>query len=412
MSNADNQTANSPHPGSGAGGLFKSYVFGRFARVLNGFRDGQLTIVWPNGQSNDYGTPSEKANSNATIELHNYKPIRSVISEGQLGFAESYLNGDWSTDSLENLFSLFMRNEIHVQPKMPGGRLSQYVNALRHRLRKNSEAGSKKNIAYHYDLGNDFYKRWLDETMSYSSGLYLNDSDTLHQAQLNKQQRVIDLLDAQQNSRMLEIGCGWGSLAAKVASETSSHVTAISLSNEQLSFAKDKYKNNANSIDFKFIDYRNVTGKFDHIFSIEMFEAVGQQYWSTYFNKLAELLDAGGTAVLQVITLLEDRFDAYRARPDYIQKYIFPGGMLPTKTHLREYAEKAGFDLEHDQWFGSSYAKTLSEWHARFEAAADDIRSLNFDERFMRMWRYYLVYCETGFGIGHTDVGLVKLKKR
>ncbi len=412
MADADNQTMNTRQLDSGAGGLFKSYVFGRFARVLNGFREGQLTIVWPNGKTNVYGTRSDSADLNATIQLHNYKPIKSVISEGQLGFAESYLNGDWSTDSLENLFSLFMRNELYVQPKMPGGRLSRYVDAVRHRLRKNSEAGSKKNIAYHYDLGNDFYKLWLDESMSYSSGLYLNDTDSLQQAQINKQQRVVDLLDAQNNSRMLEIGCGWGSLAAKVACETNSHVTAISLSKEQLAYAQSKYENNANSIDFEYIDYRNVSGKFDHIFSIEMFEAVGQQYWATYFNKLSELLDAGGTAVLQVITLLEDRFETYRARPDYIQKYIFPGGMLPTKTHLKEYAENAGFDLEHDQWFGNSYAKTLSDWHSRFEAATDDIKSLSFDERFIRMWRYYLVYCETGFSIGHIDVGLVKLKKR
>jgi len=379
--------------------------------------------VWPDGTTGIYGIRSEKADNNASVELHSYLPLRRLITDGQLGFAESYFQGEWSTDNLPNLFSLFMRNEKTIGPAIRGGALSRLMNVLKHWNKRNSAGGSRRNIAYHYDLGNEFYKLWLDQSMSYSSALYINETDTLEQAQQNKIDQIAQLLEPEAGSQVLEIGCGWGSLSRELADKLGANVTGVSLSAQQLDYA-----NAHNSVveagdpssskvvtpgsnNFEYRDYRDIDGKFDHIVSIEMFEAVGQQYWDTYFNKLSSLLDSGGTAVIQTITLLEDRFAAYRTRPDFIQRYIFPGGMLPTRQLLKKHIEQAGFVLEQTHWFGESYARTLAAWRERFELASKEVMSLDFDERFIRMWRYYLVYCETGFNIGHTDVGLLKIRK-
>ena len=423
MTNVDNQALSGDTRDSALGTAVTKKIKQRFEGVLDGFQDGQLTLTWPDGTTGSFGTRSSVTDNNAAVVLHSYLPLRRLITDGQLGFAESYLQGEWSTDHLPNLFSLIMRNEHRIGPATRGGRLSRLLNIFQHWKKRNSVGGSRRNIAYHYDLGNEFYQLWLDDSMSYSSALYRSGNETLEQAQQNKIDLVADMLSADQGSNILEIGCGWGTLAQRLASQSASCVTGVSLSERQLAYANQTNKllenpkanpqsmQHQGSCKFEFCDYRDVEGRFDHIVSIEMFEAVGQQYWDTYFEKLASLLDSGGTAVIQTITLLEDRFAAYKARPDFIQRYIFPGGMLPTKALLTKHIEQAGFVLEQTHWFGESYARTLAAWRDRFDQASKDVLSMNFDERFLRMWRYYLVYCETGFDIGHTDVGLLRIRK-
>ena len=397
--------------------LLGSVIGRKFDQVLDGISVGQLSLTWPDGHTTQHGNRSEKLEENAHVILSNFKPIRLLMFNGQIGFAESYLAGHWTTDSLENLFRLIMNNDANIRQLIRGSRVARFFNNRKHDSNDNTKQGSQRNIAYHYDLGNDFYSLWLDKSMSYSSGIF-EPGDTLEDAQQKKLHNVSRLLNPEAGAKVLEIGCGWGAMAKHLACENACDVHAISLSAEQLDYAR-AHNHIANSDEtfsgqtsFKYKDYREITGQFDHIVSIEMFEAVGERYWQTYFHKIHELLDHGGTAVLQIITILEDFFDSYRANPDFIQRYIFPGGMLPTKTQLKTLIEEAGFDLVQSQWFGESYADTLKDWRERFEFASRDVRSQGFDERFLRMWRYYLTYCETGFRFGRTDVGQLVLCKR
>ncbi len=418
MAEVENQSLVRNSAGSSVRFAVTKRIKYRFEQVLHGFQDGQLSLTWPDGITNVYGKRSEYAEQNANVVLHSYQPLRRLITDGQIGFAESYMRGEWDTEHLANLFSLIMRNDQRIRPATRGGRLFLLANLWQHWTNRNSHSGSKRNIAFHYDLGNAFYRLWLDRSMSYSSALYHSDTESLDSAQQNKLNRVSELLGMSSGSRVLEIGCGWGGLARQLATNSGVDVIGVSLSTEQLEYAREHNSvGSSNSTlessrtRFEYKDYRDIKGKFDHIVSIEMFEAVGEQYWDTYFNKLNELLETGGTAVIQSITIAEDRFDDYRSRPDFIQRYIFPGGMLPTKSRLLEHVERAGLKLEQSQWFGESYARTLSSWCERFEKVSKEVLSMNFDERFVRMWRYYLVYCETGFNIGRTDVGLLKLRK-
>ena len=418
MAEVENQSLVRNSAGSRVSFAVTKSIKYRFEQVLHGFQDGQLSLTWPDGITNVYGKRSDFAEQNASVVLHSYQPLRRLITDGQIGFAESYMRGEWDTEHLANLFSLIMRNDQHIRPATRGGRFSRVINLLQHWKNHNSHRGSQRNIAFHYDLGNAFYRLWLDRSMSYSSALYHSDTESLEIAQQNKLNRVSELLDMSSGSKVLEIGCGWGGLAHLLATNSGVDVTGVSLSTEQLEYAREhnsvdssKGKHESSRTRFEYKDYRDIKGKFDHIVSIEMFEAVGERYWDIYFNKLNELLVTGGTAVIQSITIAEDRFDDYRSRPDFIQRYIFPGGMLPTKSRLLEHVERAGLKLEQSQWFGESYARTLSSWCEQFEKVSKEVLSMNFDERFVRMWRYYLVYCETGFNIGRTDVGLLKLRK-
>jgi len=379
MAEVENQSLVRNSAGSSVSAVVTKSIKHRFEQVLQGFQDGQLSLTWPDGIINVYGQRSDSADQNASVVLHSFQPLRRLVTDGQIGFAESYMRGEWDTENLANLFWLIMRNDQRIRPA---------------------------------DLGNAFYRLWLDESMSYSSALYYSDSESLASAQQNKINRVAGLLAMTSGAKVLEIGCGWGSLAHHLATDSGADVTAISLSTEQLEYARkhncvesSNGNNGRSRTRFEYKDYRDIKGKFDHIVSIEMFEAVGERYWDTYFKKLYELLETGGTAVIQSITIAEDRFDDYRSRPDFIQRYIFPGGMLPTKSRLLNHVERAGLSLEQSQWFGDSYARTLSSWREQFEKVSKEVLSMNFDERFVRMWRYYLVYCETGFNIGRTDVG-------
>ncbi len=403
-------------PTSGLKGALGAFITKRFEAFLAGVTDGQLALTWPNGITTHHGKRSDVASKNAQVTLHSLQPIRRLAIGGDVGFAESYMDGEWSTDSLLNLFHLIMRNEATVKKVISGSFRSRFARFIKHWQNRNSKEGSQRNIAYHYDLGNDFYRLWLDPSMNYSSALYAHENESLSAAQFNKMTKVLEMMQPKTGDRVLEVGCGWGALAKHMALNAGVHVEGISLSSEQLDYATQhntiKASDNSGSTLFRHQDYREVGETYDHIMSIEMFEAVGEQYWETYFQKLGKLLNDQGSAVLQVITIDESRFDRYQKKPDFIQRYIFPGGMLPTPTHLKALADKAGFDIEQTHWFGQSYARTLAAWRKTFEAMQRDISQQGFDERFVRMWRYYLVYCETGFTFGTTNVGLFKLKKR
>lgn len=417
MSETDNQSLRPPLPVRyKLQHALGSLIGRRFDHLLDGIRQGQLRFTWPDGHTTLHGNKSDDPSENAHVTLHSFKPVRQMMVNGENGFAESYLRGDWSADSLRNLFNLIMNNEAQVAAITTGSWYARLANSLRHARNHNSISGSRRNIEFHYDLGNSFYELWLDPSMSYSSALF-REGETLEQAQHAKLDLVVQYLNAQPGARVLEIGCGWGAMAHRLATAAQCQVEGISLSAEQLRYAKlhnsvTASESGAGCTSFRHQDYRQVSGTYDHIVSIEMFEAVGEQYWATYFAKLAELLEQGGTAVLQVITIAEDRFEDYKSSPDFIQRYIFPGGMLPSKTHLQELVQEAGFDLVHSDWFGQSYARTLRLWRDRFDHVTREVQALGFDERFLRMWRYYLSYCETGFEFERTDVGQLLLVKR
>ncbi len=395
----------------------------RVIRMLDGFQIGCLVVNWPDGHQSEHGSPCildcmsgfGTSDNPVVVHLHSYEPVFALATSGSMGWAESYIDGNWSTNSIIGLFQLFLENEKHFPSHIHGSTFNRVANKLVHRWNRNTLAGSRRNISKHYDLGNDFYQLWLDESMNYSSAIFNSPAQSLAQAQEAKMQKIVASVGAQPGDRVLEIGCGWGAMARALANESGCDVTGISLSNQQLDYAKkqrDTGRHGSGRARFEFCDYRNISGQFEHIVSIEMFEAVGREYWLEYFHKLQTTLKRGGTAVLQVITIFEDRYDNYLNKPDFIQKYVFPGGMLPTKTVLAELAEKHGFKINNVDHFGESYATTLRLWRERFESTLGQTRSQGFDESFIRMWRYYLAYCEAGFSRGSTDVGVWQLVKR
>jgi cyclopropane-fatty-acyl-phospholipid synthase len=329
------------------------------------------------------------------------------LYEGEDGFINGYIEGNWSTPDLPQLLELGLRNEQAVSPKAKRRLLSHARNRLEHMLRTNTKRISRRNIMAHYDLGNAFFSAWLDRGMSYSSALYRG-AETLEQAQEQKIDRIAQLLALSGGEHILEIGCGWGALAERLIRKFGASVSALTLSAEQLRFAQSRLAGELElgRVDLRLIDYRDVEGRFDRVVSIEMIEAVGESYWPTYFAKLRASLRDGGVAVLQAITIAEDRFAAYRKRPDFIQRHIFPGGMLPTRSIIEREASRAGLHLVHHESFGDSYVKTLREWRRRFLRSWPKIERLGFGDRFRRIWEYYLAYCEVGFRGGIVDVSL------
>jgi len=382
-------------------------LINRFRAVLDKLQEGRLTIVWPDGRRTCHGQAGEQV----TLTMRNYEPVTQLLFNGSNGFAESYILGHWEVDDLNAFFLLVMRNERALFDHFAGGWLARLKNTIAHMLKRNSKSGAKKNITFHYDLGNEFYRLWLDDTMVYSSAVFDSAEQSLEQAQRQKMAKAIGLLELRNDHSVLEIGCGWGALSHAMATSAECQVDALSLSHEQLAYARENYSVDQR-INYSFKDYRDARGLYDRIVSIEMFEAVGQRYWERYFASLNRLLRSGGIAVLQVITIAEDRFDEYCENPDFIQRYIFPGGMLPTRTHLMNLIKNSGFELVADSWFGQDYATTVSRWRDTFESHLPTVRSLGYDDNFIRMWRYYFAYCEVGFTLGSTDVGMLKLVRR
>jgi cyclopropane-fatty-acyl-phospholipid synthase len=343
--------------------------------------------------------------------FHKWRALRRLLTGGDIGFAEAYIAGEWSSPDLAALIEMLAKNCDYFEHAILGWVPSRAINRVRHLINRNSRAGSRRNIAFHYDLGNDFYRLWLDQSMTYSSALFHDPTQSLEAAQQAKQQEIIDLLQlGGGGERVLEIGCGWGLLAMRLAA-SGARVTALTLSQQQLTYAKELAEANglADRVDLRLEDYRDATGTFDRIVSIEMFEAVGEQYWPAYFATLRERLKIGGKAVLQVITIADDRFENYRKGVDFIQRYIFPGGLLPTKDIIVNHAVRAGLSHLRTASFGGSYAETLAQWQRRFKAAWPEIAGLGFPPSFRRLWEYYLAYCEAGFRAGVLDVSFYVL---
>ena len=374
-------------------------------RLLAGIRSGRLTIVTPSGARLEHRTAVQ--GPEAVIAFHDWRALLRIISGGDVGFAEAYIAGEWSTPDLAALMTMIAQHGDYLERALLGRVPLRILGRLRHLRNRNSKAGSRRNIAFHYDLGNDFYRLWLDQSMTYSSALYDDPRLALEDAQRAKQAQVIDHLALNGGERVLEIGCGWGSLAMLLG-RGGAEVVALSLSERQLDHARElvRAEGVADRVEFRLEDYRDTGGCFDRIVSIEMLEAVGEEYWPVYFAKLRQLLKAGGRAVLQVITIGEDRFDNYRKGADFIQRYIFPGGMLPTKAIVAERLRCAGLTPISVTSFGDSYALTLAEWRRRFLQAWPKIEQLGFGVPFRRMWEYYLAYCEAGFRTGYLDVNL------
>ncbi|HVX80334.1 MAG: class I SAM-dependent methyltransferase [Devosia sp.] len=372
---------------------------------------GSVTVVLPGGRTRTVGNPA--AGLHSVLKLNNFKVIGESMRRGTLGFAAAYINGDIEIDDLTNLFRFFLQNRTMFDSANPGLFRRAAQDVAYHLSRANTKEGSRLNIAEHYDLGNDFYGEWLDPSMTYSSAVFTSGDQSLEEAQRAKYRRVADLAGIKPGDRVLEIGCGWGGFAETVAREYGAELYGITLSKEQLKFAQERMKRQGldNLATLHFEDYRDTQGEFDHIGSIEMIEAVGEEHWQTYFQTVHDRLKPGGTAAIQAITIQEDDFDSYKRNPDFIQRYIFPGGMLLTKTAMREQAKRVGLILEQVENFRLSYAKTLKLWRERFLERWNVIAPLGYDEAFRRKWVYYLSYCEAGFAEGAIDVGIYQYRK-
>jgi cyclopropane-fatty-acyl-phospholipid synthase len=378
-------------------------------RYLTRIACGAITVVTPEGER--IAARGAHPGAEATIVLRRWRTLRRLLFSGDIGFAESYVDGDWDSPDLTALIVFAAENQRHIAEMFAASRPRWALNRLRHALRGNSRSGSRRNITAHYDLGNDFYALWLDSGMTYSSALYLAGENALEAAQTAKQDRVLELLGLDGDESVLEIGCGWGGLAQRIA-ERANHVTALTLSPSQRAHAAAAAREAGldSRIDVALMDYREAGGQFDRIVSIEMLEAVGEAYWPSYFATLKARLKPGGSAVLQVITIEDSRFEDYRRETDFIQRHIFPGGMLPSPSILSREIEKAGLVCDFTQTFGPDYARTLAEWRNRFEKNWPDIRAIGFPATFRRLWTYYLSYCEAGFQAGALDVGLYRLR--
>ena len=380
-------------------------------RICAFIRWGSLLVILPDDrgllfQGRD---PGEEA----VIKINNYGFATKLWRGGTIGFAESYLDGHWESPNVTALLEVLARNDQELARFYDMGKLFRPVQRLFHALNRNTKSGSRRNIMAHYDLGNDFYGQWLDDTMTYSSAKFADTSQDLSAAQLNKYKSLAERIDLQPGHSLLEIGSGWGGFAEYAAGHIGCQVTGITISPEQLKYSTKRIKTKglSDQVSFQLTDYRDVTGQFDRIVSIEMFEAVGAQYWSTYFDKVRDRLKPGGIAGLQTITIADQYFDQYRAKADFIQKYIFPGGMLPSPSVLKTHVTKAGLTWKDNVTFGQDYAATLNLWRHRFQSAWPNLQDMGFDEKFRLLWKYYLSYCEAGFRSGAIDVTQVSLQK-
>ncbi len=381
-------------------------------RLLRNVSHGALAITLPDGQRLE--GRGALPGPQAAIQLQRWRTLARLALRGDIGLAESYRDDDWCTPDLAALLEFGVRNEPGWGGTLDAAWPVRALQRRQHQARANTRRGSRDNIAFHYDMGNAFYGQWLDPGMQYSSALYRGAGESLEDAQAEKLRRVLELLELERlpaGASILEIGCGWGALAIELARLPSARVTGLTLSKEQLALAQARVAvaGTQDRVDLRLQDYRDVEGSYDRIASIEMLEAVGEDYWPVYFETLRARLKADGVAVLQVITIAKEHFYHYRRGADFIQHFIFPGGMLPTVDAMRAQAARAGLTLTVAESFGLGYARTLVEWRKRFVAAWPAIEALGFDASFKRLWEYYLCYCEAGFRSGRVDVGLFTL---
>ena len=365
---------------------------------------GSVTLTLPDGRR--VRVEGSESGKHAEIVIRDYRCFARLLRKANTGFAEGYLANEWDSPDLEAVLEVFARNADRMRELYEGRWWSKLADRALHLLNRNTRAGAKRNIHAHYDLGNKFYERWLDPSMTYSSAKFERPEQSLTEAQRNKYATLARRIGLKPEHSLLEIGCGWGGFAEFAAKEIGCKVTGITISREQHDFAKRRLQaaGLADRTEIRLQDYRDTDGIFDRIASIEMFEAVGEEYWPAFFGKVRGLLAPGGIAGLQIITIDERYFSAYRRSVDFIQKYVFPGGMLPSPTVLRAHVEEAGLEWRDNATFGLDYARTLSVWRDRFQSAWGDIRTMGFDERFKRLWNYYLSYCEAGFRAGAIDV--------
>jgi cyclopropane-fatty-acyl-phospholipid synthase len=383
---------------------------GRLAlRLLENLPHDRLEVRFPDGQKASYGPGTD--GHPADMRLHNWKVIGASLASGDIGFAEGYIAGDWTTGDLARLLTFFLRNRDAADRLIYGTFLGQLAHRIRHLLNRNTKAQARRNIHAHYDLGNAFYALWLDPTMSYSSAL-LPAHDAPHaplteralvDGQVAKYRRVLDELQLDGSSRILELGCGWGGFA-ELALRAGHEITGLTLSTEQLDYARRRLAPIGHRWDLRLQDYREERTQYDAVASIEMFEAVGEAYWPSYFATLKRCLARDGRACVQTIVIADELFERYRTGTDFIQQYIFPGGMLPSPSAFRRAASHAGLTIVGEHAFGHDYARTLATWRQRFHARIDDVRALGFDARFVRIWDFYLAYCEAAFAHRSTDV--------
>ncbi|PUE57015.1 SAM-dependent methyltransferase [Limnohabitans sp. Rim8] len=381
----------------------------RVLSLLQRLQHGTLHVQWPDGSVAQYGAaPATGPALNATLHLHSYAPLTQALKSGDIGFAESYIAGEWTTNNLADLLQLLVANRRDMDELIFGSWLGRLFYRVRHLLHRNTRSNSKKNIHAHYDLGNAFYELWLDPTMNYSSAWFDNDrAKPMAEAQTAKVRRALRMVDAKAGDRILEIGCGWGALAELGGQEFGAHMSGVTLSHEQLAFANQRMQTQglAATSHLRLQDYRDIDdGPYDAICSIEMLEAVGQEYWPTYFESVARLLKSGGKACIQTIVIDDALFDRYVKSTDFIQQYIFPGGCLPCPREFRAHAERAGLKVVDELAFGLDYAETLRRWRHQFMADKTQVLQLGFDERFIRIWEFYLAYCEAAFEQHNTDV--------
>ena len=382
--------------------------------MLRRLQVGTLDVQLPDGSQARFGSGAA-GEPHAAVRLHNWTLCSAVLRSGDIGFAETFIAGDWAANDLVALLQLVIANRDAMESIVYGTWWGNLFNRARHLFNRNSRAGSKRNIHAHYDLGNSFYKLWLDETMTYSSAWFNGNLalDTAS-AQRAKIHRALTECQVQPGHRVLEIGCGWGGLAETAARDFGAQVTGVTLSSEQLAFGQARLDRAGLSTQasLRFQDYRDIAdGPFDAIASIEMFEAVGRKYWASYFSMLHDQLKPGGRACIQSITIHDDLFERYVAGTDFIQQYIFPGGLLPSPSAFRAEAAKAGLQVERELAFGTDYAETLRRWRHEFLHQDTQVRGLGFDTRFMRTWEFYLAYCEAAFTSGNTDVMQFTLRR-
>ena len=358
---------------------------------------GQIDFLLPDGRL--FRAVGQKSGPKAHLNIHNSDVFARLIREGDLGFCDAYLDAWWSTPDLQALLDLLNLDNDLVFDAFPGNTLLCKFERFRFWLKNNSRQQAKKNISYHYDLGNDFYSLWLDQTMTYSSALFLSGSESLEQAQAQKYQRLVDQLGLKPGDHVLEIGCGWGGFAEFSARELGLKVTCLTISKEQYIFAVERIAKAglSDQVTIKLQDYRDETGLYDGIVSIEMFEAVGEKYWPIYFDTLRNRLKPGARAALQIITVKHSRWERYRHSVDFIQKHIFPGGMLPSEKVLISQVQRAGLVVADFFELGESYSQTLRKWHVSFNHMWDQAKGLGFDDRFKRMWDFYLTSCAGAF---------------
>jgi len=385
--------------------------FARCFGVARNIDAGRLDIRLPDGRV--FRAEGKRPGPVAVLDIHDTEVFARLVREGYLGFCEAYLDGDWSTPDLQAFMDLLNDDNDGIYNGYPGQRVAQIYERIRFWFKRNSKTQARRNISYHYDLGNEFYSLWLDETMTYSSAIFQPGQNSLEQAQIAKYASMVDQMGVKPGDHVLEIGCGWGGFAEYAAKERGLRVTGLTISAEQLKYAQDRMARAGLSdrVTLKLQDYRDERGTYDGIASIEMFEAVGERYWPVFFNSLRERLNPGALATLQIITVEDKRWESYRTDVDFIQKYIFPGGMLPSPTALRAEIERAGLSVARSIEFGESYSQTLRRWHQTFNEKWGEIAEMGFDERFRRMWNFYLTSCAGAFKGGSCDVTQITIAR-